>query len=298
MDYTFKWWKAHFYGEVALSSEGGKALISGISLPFNSRMKLSLLYRNYERNYQNLFASALAENSSVNNEKGFYAGTNILLTNKISLQAFADFYSFPWLKFEQDSPSKGVEYRAQFLYEYNKNIRMHLKFRFKQKEVNTGTETTGETNYLQRETKSGWQFQINYNLNDKFELKNRIEISQFEDVHHTKSLGFMLFQDINYHSDNQRFGSNTRLAIFNTDNFSSAIYAYENDVLYAFSIPAYSGQGIRFYQLINYEFTNKIKCWIRYSLSYYPNEETIGSGLDEINGQLKSEIKLQLRVKI
>ena len=298
LDYAFKWWKFHFYGEMALSSEGGKALISGINIPFNSRMKLALLYRNYERNYQNLFASAMAENSMVNNEKGFYAGTQILLSKKLRLQAYSDFFSFPWLKYKQDGPSYGVEYKAQLFYDYNQKIRMHLKFKYKQKEVNKPTETISEVNFLQNETKSGWQFQINYSLNERFELRNRIEISQFTDGNQAKSLGYMIFQDINYHSNNQQFASNTRFAIFNTDSFESAIYAYENDVLYAFSIPAYSGQGIRFYQLINYAISQNIKCWFRYSLSYYPNNESIASGMDEISGSLKSEIKLQLRIKI
>lgn len=298
LDYAFRIWKAHFYGEVALSSAGGKAIISGLSLPFNSRTKLSLLYRNYERDYQNLFASALAENSSVNNEKGFFAGTQIILSRKLSFQGYADFFSFPWLKYEQDSPSQGVEYRAQLFYDYNSNIRMHFKFKRKQKEVNTRSLSTSKTNYLQNKTRSGWQYQINYKLNDRFELRNRVEISRFTDGSQIKSLGFMLYQDINYHSVNQKFGSNTRFAIFNTDSFSSAIYAYENDVLYAFSIPAYFGQGIRFYQLINYEITQNTKLWFRYSLSYYPNNNSIGSGLDEIKGSVKSDLKLQLRIKI
>jgi len=298
LDYAFKIWKANFYGEMALSSTGGKALISGMSLAFNSRMKLSLLYRNYGKDYQNLFASALAENSRVNNEKGFYAGTQILLRKNIRFQAYADFFSFPWLKYEQDSPSKGVEYRAQLFYDYNSNVGMHFKFKYKQKEVNTRSQTTGGVNYLNEEARTSFQYQINYMLNERFVLRNRIEVAQFTAGSLDKNFGYMLYQDINYHSANQRFGSNTRLAIFNTDSFSSAIYAYENDVLYAFSIPAYFGQGIRFYQLINYELNQKMKLWIRYSLSYFPNNEIIGSGLDEINGSTKSEVKLQIRIRI
>lgn len=298
LDYAYRFWKAHFYGEFALSSTGGKALLSGITLPFNSRIKLSLQYRNYAKDYQNLFASALAENSTVNNEKGFFAGTQVLLSKKLRLQAYADFFSFPWLKYEQDSPSSGVEYRAILFYEYNRNIRMHFKFKYKQKEVNTRSEAAGEVNFLQNETKYGWQFQINYLLNDRIELRNRVEISQFIDGSANASMGYMLYQDINYHSANQRFGASTRLAVFNTDSYSSAIYAYENDMLYAFSIPSYFGQGIRFYQLLNYDLTQKINCWFRYSLSYYPHQEKIGSGLDEIKGSVKSEMKIQLRIKI
>jgi len=298
LDYAFKFWKAHFYGEFAMSSTGGKATLNGMTLPFNSRIKLAMLYRNYASDYQNLFASTLSENSSANNEKGFFAGTRVLLNKKLSLQAYADFFSFPWLKYEQDSPSTGVEYRAQLFYDYNRDIKMHFKFKYKQKEVNTRSESTGEVNFLQNETKYGWQYQINYLLNDRVELRNRIEISQFIDGSANSSMGYMLYQDVNYHSANQRFGSNMRLAIFNTDSFSSAIYAYENDVLYAFSIPSYFGRGIRFYQLINYDLTRKIKCWLRYSLSYYPNQKSIGTGLDEINGSIKSEMKFQVRIKI
>ncbi len=298
LDYEFNFWKAHFYGEIAHSSVGGNALLSGVNISLNSRFQLSMLYRNYERDYQNLFASALAENSSVNNEKGLFVGIKILLSKKFSLQAYVDSFKFPWLKYEQDSPSKGIEYRAQLFYDYNRNIRMHFKFKYKQKEVNTHSESIGETNFLQDETKYGWQYQINYKLNDRFELRNRIEISQFTEGLENANMGFMLYQDVNYHSANQRFVSNTRIAVFNTESYSSAIYAYENDVLYAFSIPAYSGQGIRFYQLVNYDITKNIDCWFRYSLSYYPNNKSIGSGLDEINGSFKSEIKFQMRIKI
>jgi len=298
LDYAFRIWKAHFYGEMAISSTAGKAIINGMSIPFTSRIKISLLYRNYAKDYQNIYTSALAENSSVNNEKGFFTGARILISSKLSLQAYADFFSFPWLKYEQDSPSKGVEYRAQLFYDYTRNILMHFKFKYKQKEVNLGSESPSEVNFLQNETKLGFQYQINYKLNNRFELRNRIEISHFTDKNKVKNMGFMLYQDINYHSVNQRFGSNTRLAVFNTDSYSSAIYAYENDVLYAFSIPAYFGQGIRFYQLINYDINNNIKCWLRYSLSYYPNQESIGSGLDEVRGSVKSEVKFQVRLKI
>lgn len=298
LDYAFKFWKAHFYGEMALSSTGGKAVLSGVTLPFTSRVKLSLLYRNYARNYQNLFAQAIGENSTVNNEIGFFAGTQILLSKKISLQAYADFFSFPWLKYEQDSPSNGVEYRAQLLYNFSRSVLMQFRFKYKRKEVNTRSFSEGEVNYLQNETKYNWQYQINYELSDRFELRNRIEIAQFTDGKNKPSMGYMLYQDVNYRSMNQRFGSSTRLAVFNTDDFSSAIYTYENDVLYAFSIPSYFGQGIRFYQLVNYDLGRKISCWARYSLTYYPNKTTIGSGLDQINGSVRSEVKLQVRIKI
>lgn len=299
IDYSFKIWKASLYGEMAMGSEGGKAMISGVNIPLHSRVYLALLYRNYAPDYHNLFATALAENSTATNEQGFFAGTEILLNKKMNLQAYVDFFKFPWLKFEQDAPSKGVEYRMQLFYDYSRNIRMLFKVKYKQKEANTQDESISASYFLQNQTKFNWQYQLNYKVSPNFELRNRIEIVQYQESYSKlKSMGYMLYQDINYTSPNLRFGISTRLAIFNTDSFSSAIYAYENDVLYAFSIPAYYGKGLRFYQLVSYSFNDKLKMWARYSLSYYPDKTLIGSGLDQIGGPLKSEIKLQLQLKI
>ncbi len=298
LDYEFKIWRARFYGELAKSIPGGEAFLGGLSLSLNSRVKLDFLYRNYGKDYQSLFSSAFAENSENKNEKGFFAGTSILLSKKFSLQAYADYFSFPWLKFLQDSPSHGVEYRAQLFYNHSRLVKMYIKYRYKQKEVNSSNENNGIVNYLQNETKSNWQYQISYQINERFSLRNRIEISEFQDANKAISRGYMLYQDISYISKNQRLASHTRFAIFNTDSYDSAIYAYENDVLFAFSIPAYSGQGIRFYELIRYAINDKIDCWLRYSLSYYPKQTTISSGLDQIAGNTKSEFKLQFRIKI
>jgi hypothetical protein len=298
LDYEFRIWKARFYGELAKSVPGGKAFLGGLSLSLNSRVKFDLLYRNYSKDYQSLFSSAFAENSENKNEKGFFAGTSILLTKKFSLQAYADYFSFPWLKFLQDSPSHGVEYRAQIYYNHSRRVKMYLKYRYKQKEKNSPIGSIDIANYLQNETKSNWQYQIAYQINERFSFRNRIEFAEFQNDNNEVSRGYMLYQDISYLSKNQRLASHTRLAIFNTDSYDSAIYAYENDVLFAFSIPAYSGQGIRFYELIRYAINDKIDCWVRYSLSYYPNQTTISSGLDQIDGNTKSDFKLQVRIKI
>jgi len=76
------------------------------------------------------------------------------------------------------------------------------------------------------------------------------------------------------------------------------IYAYENDVLYAFSVPAYYYNGMRGIVLLNFKLTKKINFWVRFAHTFIGNRSVIGTGLDEINDQNRSEIKIQLRVKI
>lgn len=104
--------------------------------------------------------------------------------------------------------------------------------------------------------------------------------------------GFAFFQDLNYKPTSKITG-NFRLGYFNT-TFNARIYAYEQDVLHAGGFGMYNGRGYRLYKNIKLQILKKIAVWGRYSLSYYPKSNTIGSGLDEINGNKKQELKFQL----
>ena len=89
--------------------------------------------------------------------------------------------------------------------------------------------------------------------------------------------------------------ANIRLQYFDTDDYNSRIYAYENDVLYSFSIPLFYNKGYRYYANVNYDISKKISVWVRYAQSIYINRNPIGSGLDEIQGNRKTDVRLQVR---
>jgi hypothetical protein len=75
------------------------------------------------------------------------------------------------------------------------------------------------------------------------------------------------------------------------------MYAYENDVLYYFAIPAYSGRGTRTYLTARYKIRRGIDIWLRYGQWFYNNQESIGSGLSTIDGNRKSEVRALLVFK-
>lgn len=94
---------------------------------------------------------------------------------------------------------------------------------------------------------------------------------------------------------------NFRIMLFATDGFDSRIYSYEQDVLFNASVPALDGKGIRYY--VNAHRTMKFgnrksgpraDLYVRWAQTVYADKQTIGSGIDEINGNKKSEIKVQL----
>jgi hypothetical protein len=102
-------------------------------------------------------------------------------------------------------------------------------------------------------------------------------------------------QDINYD-----FGSlsiSNRFALFQTDDFNNRQYVYEKNVLYQFAIPAYFGRGFRAYTLWQYTVNRRIDLWMRLSRTWFKDQTTIGSGLEQINGRQRTDLFLQLRYK-
>ena len=93
------------------------------------------------------------------------------------------------------------------------------------------------------------------------------------------------------------FSGNIRLMYFETDDYNSRLYAYENDVLYSFSIPVFYDKGYRYYVNLNYDLGKKLTLWARWAQFIYTERETVGSGLDEIPKNRRSEVKLQLMYK-
>ncbi|HUP11814.1 MAG TPA: hypothetical protein VM187_06370, partial [Niastella sp.] len=86
---------------------------------------------------------------------------------------------------------------------------------------------------------------------------------------------------------------NLRLQYFNTDGYNSRIYAYESDVLYSFSIPAFFNTGFRYYFNLQYDVFKKLSVWLRWSQTIYKKGATIGSGITSIDGNKASEVKCQ-----
>ena len=108
-------------------------------------------------------------------------------------------------------------------------------------------------------------------------------------------LGYLIYQDFAFVPLRAKLSANLRISYFNTPSYNSRLYAYEDDILYNFSFGMYSGKGFRNYMNVKYKLLKNTDVWLRYSLFHYKNINVIGSGLDEINGNEKSEVKFQLR---
>lgn len=290
-NYTYK--NIYFFGEGGKSLNGGLAYINGALMTLSSKISAVLLHRNYQKNYHNFFNQATAEASDAFNEKGFYAGLNITPVKEWNISIYADYFKFPWLKFRIDAPSDGYEILSQLTYTPTKTFKAFIRYKSEVKQQNTDLEVP--INYLDDVKKGSYRGDVNWRLNTSWSFQNRFEVAQFKKGIVKAEYGYMIYQDVDYSPTLSKISGNLRIAYFNTPTYNSRIYAYEDDVLYNFSFGMYSGKGFRNYINIKYKLLKHLDVWARCAMFLYKGVVTVGSGLDEIKGNKKTDVKLQIR---
>jgi len=295
LDFNLMVSKFNFFGEFSMSESGGVAYLAGMQSALSSRVSLSMLYRNYGLKYQNLYGLAFGESSRNQNESGFYSGLLLHLHKNWTFTGYVDFFSFPWLIYRVDAPSKGQEYLGQLNYFIKRGVELYFRFRSKSKNLNSAEETTMPK--IEQTLRQSFRIHMSYTVLPGITMKDRFEAMRYKRGNNGFNYGYLLYHDIIIRPIEKPFDITLRYAIFDTDTYDERIYAYENDVLYAFSIPAYYYKGSRFYLLFKYEITDWMDFWIRFATTWYSNQKTVGNDLDEINGSTRSEIKAQVRLK-
>lgn len=290
-NYTYK--NMYLYGEAAKGLGGGIAYINGVLISLSPTVSAALTYRDYDKDYHSFFNQAVSESSEAVNEKGLYAGLNINPNKQWAFSFYGDYFRFPWLKYRVDEPSKGYEILTQAVYTPSKTFKILVRFKTEHKQQNTDLDVP--VNFLDNVKREGYRAEASWQLNNNWRFQNRLEISQYKKGSANREFGYLVYQDVDYSPMFAKLTGNVRFAYFNTPSYNSRIYAYEDDVLYSFAFGMYNGRGFRTYFNLKYSIVKKLNIWVRYGLFVYKDVETVGTYLDEIKGNKKSEVKVQVR---
>ncbi|MBL7777485.1 MAG: helix-hairpin-helix domain-containing protein [Chitinophagales bacterium] len=294
VDYHVLVRNVHLFGEAAMSDNRGFAVLNGAMISVDPKVDLSVVHRYFARNYQSLYANAFGESSRPQNEHGVYAGISIKPIRQIRIDGYFDLYKSNWLKYLTDAPSWGSDNYLQFTVIPNKKMEAYVRYRFEWKKKNQ-TNNESAFDYLVDDIRQSLRFNVKYKVNESITLSNRVEWSHYRNGSTKPENGFVIYQDVNFKMLGFPLTFNARLAIYKTESYNTRIYAYENDVLYSFSIPAYYYNGMRWYFTARYAITRNIDVWFRVAQNHVFDSKTIGSGLDEINGTQRTELKAQVR---
>lgn len=294
-DYTIR--KHHLFGEVAadLPNMFMASIVGGL-FRLSNTVQVSVLGRSYSRNFNSRFTAGFAEGSGTSNENGLYTGLSILPAKGWRLSGYIDLFKFPWLKYATNSPSVGKEFMSISEHTFSDEFSMNLRYRFKQTEKNLSSSTSAIVPVI-NQTNQSVRLQVNYKATSIVKLKTTLETAIFSTDSTKTERGYLFAQDVGLKINQLPVNINFRFAIFDTPSWNTRIYAYENDMLYSFTVPALYSKGTRIFVMLKYSPKPWIDLWLRYSQTFFSEMDEIGQGADLINSNSRSEIKAMARVK-
>ena len=280
--------------QTALRQAQGPAFagLVGLTVKPAGYLNFTVMYRDYGKAYQNLMSNAFGEGSRNQGQRGIYLGVEVAPAPYWNILAYADQFQFTWLTSQVNAPSRGHDYYLRISHSFNRRTQAYLQFRSKTKMKNS-TDAFVFSHYPIFYTKNAVRFNINYQLGWDIHCSNKAEYAHYRNDDGSNEHGFFLCQDIAYKPENKPYSLAFRYAIFDAQDYNTRIYAYENDVLYSFSVPALYGKGMRVYLLGKVKLFNALTLYARIGRTIYSDRDEIGSGLTLIQGNHKTDLKVE-----
>jgi len=292
--YRYRWKKLNLFGETAMTDNGALATLNGCYFSPASQVSLVVLQRYYSPEYDTFYASGFASSSRINNESGIYIGAEVRPFKKWKFAAYADNYRFPWPKFGVDAPSPGQDYLLQADFATRKNLTMYWRIRYNEGQSNL-SGSTATMPVIVPQQKASFRYQLNYDVGN-FSFKNLVEGNLVRVADGNWTYGLIALQDVSYEFNKIPLQLDFRMQFFDAVDYDNRVYAYEKDVLYAFSIPMFSGIGSRYYLNVKYQISKQFSIWFKIAQTVYADDrEALSSGNETISGNRKTDVRLLLK---
>lgn len=291
------------YGEVARSRNGGMGMITGLSWALDEQTDITAVYRNYGKDFQSLFGSGFGETGGMpRNEEGLYVGLAHQPLRWLRISGYFDQFRFRAPRFGTSQQTAGYDLLGLTELRFSRDLSVYVLARSK---VRENDYTVVAPDYFNREimvmgqdVRTTLRTQLEYQLSSQLRSRTRLEWARGRERDQPAAeTGIMLFQDLRWQPVSP-LTVDMRIAVFETESFTSRIYTFENDLLYTFSNTLLSGQGQRAYILMRYAAGSRLDFWIKYAATIYEDRQRVGSGLTESEGNIRSQLGLQMRVRL
>lgn len=290
------------YGEAARSRNGGMGGVAGLSWAIDARTDIAAVYRKYSKDFQSLFGSGFAEIGGLpRNEEGLYVGLAHQPVEWLRLSGYFDQFRFQSPRFGTAQATSGYDVLGMAEFRFSRDLNVYVLARSKVREndydIIDADNFNREIRVMGHDARTTLRTQLEYQLSPQLRSRTRFEWARGRDRDQAESeTGIMMFQDLRWRPV-AYITIDMRMAVFETESFTSRIYTFENDLLYTFSNTLLSGQGQRAYILLRYAAGARLDFWIKYAATIYEDRQLVGSGLTESEGNLRSQLGLQMRLK-
>ena len=296
--YSYGWRNLLLFGESGRSSGGGLGTVNGVLASLGTNVDASLLMRHYDADFHTFYGNALSENTRNINESGLYIGLKVRPLPRWEVSAYFDQFRFPWLRYRVGAPSQGQDALLRVAFTPTKTGLLYVQYRARLKPLDLPSSLGRPVPLPGQQLRHSLLLYCDVQPTPRLGLRTRLQASYLRaDGNLPWRSGFVLSQDATVQLA-RRVSLAARYAVFDTDDYDTRQYMFEQDVLYAISAPALYGQGTRAYALLQATLNKHFTIWLRYADTRYRHQSTISSGLEEIKGNARSEVTAQVRYRL
>ena len=127
--------------------------------------------------------------------------------------------------------------------------------------------------FIRRES---WRTQLNCKLSAQWTVRGRVELVWYNRKGPDPENGYLGWLDFLYKPLLKPWSGGIRIQYGETDGYNSRIYAYENDVLYSYAIPVFSGKGYRYYINVQLDVGKSWSVWAKWGQTLFLEKKYAG----------------------
>jgi len=272
--------KILFTGEFSTGSSRSFALVQGVAVRPSDRLTVSILYRNYDNGYFSFHGRGPGI-STTSAEKGLTGSFTYEAAKHLFISAGCDVHRFPWLAYRNSAPSSGIRQELRIKLIQGEDLTLESSFHYRK----TMTDKKREPGIPEQVSTVARIFRtsLKYSPGPGFTIGTRVD---YKFTSPSSGKGMMMLQDITFRPASLPLTLWFRYCIFGTDDWDSRLYAWENDLIYSFSIPALSGRGSRSYLMASWKAGKTAELRVKYAV-------TIPEGQYRSSGN-RQDIRMQL----
>jgi hypothetical protein len=272
-----------FFAEAGFSFPGSWASTGGIRARPSDRVTFNILARHFSPGYHAFHSGAFCASTAATNETGLAASLHLEVARHLFVSAGADHYRVPWPRYRSSSPAYGN--RAEIKCEYLPRSDLSLRLIFTSAAREYDLENKSGISLSETSKRRLLAFTFSCSPAENISLTTRVSASH---ITPSGEKGFLLCQDISYSFHSVPLRLWFRYALCSSDGYDSRLYAWENDLLHSFSVPAFYGECSRSFLMISW----KPFDWVELRGKYAITASKAG-----LVREIKHEVRVQCRIR-
>ena len=289
IDYGYRRYPLMVNGETAINREGHIATLNSITFNFSRYFSMTFLQRHYSTRYHSFYSNAVSDGGKVQNESGYYLGTEWKPAYGTNVNCYIDYAYFAWPRYQVSQSSHSLDACVSSkMKKGNWIFNARYRYRLRQKDNFDKSSSTPLVWTKSHKARVSVQW-------DNSRWTTGIQADACTYGYDHLSRGIMLTQNIGYNMP--RLSVSASMKLFYTDDYDSRLYSYERAPLYCYSQSAYYGRGLRYSFMAKWKPFDSLAITGKVGVTDYFDRSTIGSSLQQIDASSACDVEIQAKWK-